>query len=187
MSEDLIDKHAADDAADGAPETGDAIHRPLRPVSKRWRKFVVVVDGTPESKVAMRFAGNRASHITGGKIVLFHCIRPGEFQHWMTVADRMAVEAREEAEQLLRSEAAKVEEVHGVRPEQVIVEGDPGDELLKFLRESPDIFGLVLGCGFDGDAGPLVDYFVHDAVQLLNCPVFLIPGGMTFEQVDALT
>ncbi len=162
------------------------VHRPLKPVSKRWRKFVVVVDGTPESKVALRFAGNRASHITGGGVILFHCIRPGEFQHWMTVADRMAIEAREEAETLLDSESKKLEEVHGVRPECVIAEGEPKVELLKLLRESPDIFGLVLGCGDQGEPGPLVEYFVREGVQALNCPVFLIPGTMTFEQVDAL-
>lgn len=167
-------------------EPGGDIHRPLRPVSKRWRKFVVVVDGSPESKVALRFAGNRASHITGGGLILFHCIRPGEFQHWISVADRMAVEAREEAEALLKKEAAKVEETHGVTPEMVIMEGDPKDELGAFLKSNADVFGLVLGAGPAGDPGPLVDYFVREAVGALECPVFLIPGTMTFEQVDAL-
>lgn len=164
----------------------EEIHGPIRPVAKRWRKLLVVVDGSPESKVAIRFAAARAAHITGGGLILFHCIRPGEFQHWMAVADRMREEAHEEATELLRDMAERLHAYCGVTPETVILEGEPNEEIRKYIEEKKDVFGLVLGVGSEGGPGPLVDYFTHDLAASLPCPLFLIPGNMTYEQIDAM-
>ncbi len=162
------------------------IHGPIRPVAKRHRKLVVVVDDSPESKVAIRFAAARAVHITGGGLILFHCIRPGEFQHWMAVADRMREEAFEEAEELLSGVAQQLHDYCGVEPEMAVVEGDPQEAMVKYLESRDDIFGLVLGAGDDGGPGPLVDYFTGTAISHLPCPVFIIPGTMTYDQVDEM-
>ncbi|MBO6504644.1 MAG: universal stress protein [Kordiimonadaceae bacterium] len=165
----------------------EEIHGPIRPVAKRHRKLVVVVDDSPESKVAIRFAAARAVHITGGGLILFHCIRPGEFQHWMAVADRMREEAFEEAEELLSGIAQQLNDYCGVEPDIVVSEGEPADEMIKYLESRDDIFGLVLGAGEEaGRPGPLVDYFTGAAVSGLPCPVFIVPGTMTYEQVDAM-
>ncbi|WP_308910984.1 universal stress protein [Pseudokordiimonas caeni] len=165
---------------------GPQISGPIRPIKKRYRKLLVVVDGSPESKVAIRFAAARAAHITGGGLILFHCIRPGEFQHWMAVADRMREEAYEEARVLLDEVAERLHSYCGITPEVRIVEGEPKEQLLKFIDETPDIFGLVLGAGPAGNPGPLVDYFAHELAGSLKCPVMLVPGNMTYEQVDEM-
>lgn len=162
------------------------IHGPIRPVQKRHRKLLVVIDGSPESKVAIRFAAARAVHITGGGLILFHCIRPGEFQHWMAVADRMREEAYEEAEQLLADVSSQLHDYCGVTPETVVVEGEPAEELVKYMHSRDDLFGLVLGAGGDGGPGPLIDYLTHTAIGELPCPVMLVPGSMTYDQVDAI-
>ncbi len=164
----------------------EEIHGPIRPVTKRVRKLMVVVDGSPESKVAIRFAAARAAHITGGELILFHCIRPGEFQHWMAVADRMREEAYEEAEALLAEVSERLHAYCGVTPEVIIAEGEPQDEIKKCIEGQQDIFGLVLGVGAEGGPGPLVDYFTNELASQLPCPLFLIPGNMTYEQVDAM-
>ncbi|MBL4837794.1 MAG: universal stress protein [Kordiimonadaceae bacterium] len=164
----------------------DEIHGPIRPVAKRVRKLLVVVDGSPESKIAIRFAAARAAHITGGELILFHCIRPGEFQHWVAVADRMREEAHEEASALLKEVAERLHSYCGVSPEIIIAEGEPKDELISFIVSQQDIFGLVLGAGAEGEPGPLVDCFTGGEVSNLPCPVMLVPGNMTYEQVDAM-
>lgn len=164
----------------------DEIHGPIRPIKKRLRKLVVVVDESPESKAAIRFAAARAAHITGGGLILFHCIRPGEFQHWIGVADRMREEAHDEASQLLGEVAEKLNAYCGVEPSIEIHEGDPQQELLNFIQSQEDIFGLVLGAGAEGEPGPLVDYFTGAEISGLSCPVILVPGGMTNEQVDSM-
>ncbi len=162
------------------------IHGPIRPIKKRRRKLVVVVDDSPESNVAIRFAAARAAHITGGGLILFHCIRPGEFQHWIGVADRMREEAREVASELLEAVSSKLNAYCGVEPTIVIAQGDPQEELLNFIKSQEDIFGLVLGAGAEGEPGPLVDYFTGAEISNLPCPVILVPGGMSNEQVDAM-
>ncbi|MFC3053708.1 universal stress protein [Kordiimonas pumila] len=164
----------------------DEIRGPIRPIKKRLRKLLVVVDGSPESKIAIRFAAARAAHITGGGLVLFHCIRPGEFQHWVAVADRMREEAYEAAQQLLRDVAENLNNYCGVTPDIEITEGEPKDELKKYMMAQSDLFGLVLGAGSEGDPGPLVDYFSSPAVSELSCPVIIVPGNMTYEQVDSM-
>lgn len=164
----------------------DDIHGPIRPVQKRHRKLLVVIDGSPESQVAIRFAAARAVHITGGGLILFHCIRPGEFQHWMAVADRMREEAYEEANELLSQVGQQLHDYCGVTPECVVVEGEPPEELTKYICSRSDVFGLVLGAGSEGGPGPLVDYFTSAGIADLPCPVMLVPGNMTYEQVDAM-
>jgi len=163
----------------------DEIRGPIRPIKKRVRKLLVVVDDSPESKVAIRFAAARAAHITGGGLILFHCIRPGEFQHWVAVADRMREEAYEEAELLLKDVANRLNSYCGVTPDVVIVDGEPKEELQKYIHKQEDIFGLVLGAGADGEPGPLVDYFSSEMADL-PCPVMLVPGNMTYDQVDSM-
>ncbi len=164
----------------------DEIHGPIRPIKKRLRKLLVVVDDSPESKIAIRFAAARAAHITGGELILFHCIRPGEFQHWVAVADRMREEAHEEAETLLKDVADRLNSYCGVSPEIVIVDGEPQEELQAYILSQDDIFGLVLGAGVQGEPGPLVDYFTGAEIANLPCPVMLVPGTMTYEQVDSM-
>jgi len=156
------------------------------PIKERERKLVVVVDDSPESKVAIRFAAARASHIEGGGLILFHCIRPGEFQHWVAVADRMREEAFEEARALLDDVATRLDAYCGVKPETVIVEGEPKDALKAFIDDRDDLFGLVLGAGSEGGPGPLVDYFAGELIGTLRVPVMLVPGTMTYDQVDAI-
>jgi len=156
------------------------------PMVERSRKLLVVVDETPESKVAIRFAAGRASHISGGGIILFHCVRPGDFQHWITVADHMRDEAIENARVLLSDVAERIYTYCGVEPEIVIETGEPGETLKTFMEQRQDLFGLVLGANADGDPGPLVDYFSGPLVGSLTVPVMIIPGGMTFEQVDSM-
>ena len=173
MSEDII--------IDEASST-----RPRLPMKERARKLLVVVDDSPESKVAIRFAAARASHIEGGGLILFHCIRPGEFQHWVAVADRMREEAYGEARELLDDVAARLMAYCGVEPETVIVEGEPTEALKTFIDERGDLFGLVLGAGSEGGPGPLVDYFAREMISTLSIPVMLIPGTMTYDQVDEI-
>ncbi len=74
--------------------------------------FLVVVDNTPEMRVALRFASRRAKR-TGGRVGLLRVIRKADFQHWAAIGNLMREEARDEAEQLLQEHAATVTELNG--------------------------------------------------------------------------
>ncbi|WND03694.1 universal stress protein [Temperatibacter marinus] len=164
----------------------DQSDKSVRPISARSRTFIVVVDGSDESRAALRFAAARAVHVEGGRLTLFHAIQPGEFQHWVAVADRMREEAYEEAVEMMNDVADRVEDYCGAHPEYVIVEGDPKEALRTFIEKTEDLFGLVLASNPDGNPGPLVDYFSGPLVADLKCPLIIIPGNLTDDEIDSL-
>jgi nucleotide-binding universal stress UspA family protein len=153
------------------------------PSNPRVRKFLVVIDKTPECQVALRFATRRAQH-TGGRVTLMCAAAPGEFQQWRGVEEIMRDEAHAEAEALLHAAAKVVNDLSGILPELVIPYGTVTECLAKLLKDDKDISILVLasGSGKEGP-GPLVAMFTG-AVQAI--PVTIVPGTFTDAQIDAL-
>ena len=147
------------------------------------RKFLVVIDKTPECAVALRFATRRAQH-TGGRVTLMCAAQPPDFQQWRGVEEIMRDEARADAEELVYAAAKTVNDLSGILPELVLPYGEVTDCLLQLLKEDPDISILVLASGAGkGGPGPLVSMF-GSAVQ--SIPVTIVPGNFTDAQVDAL-
>ena len=147
------------------------------------RKFLVVVDKTPEHRIALRFATRRAQH-TGGRVTLMCPATPPDFQQWKGVEEIMRDEAHAEAEAMLFEAAKTVNELAGIMPELVIPYGVTTDCLLALLKEDKDISILVLASGTAKEGpGPLVSMF-GTAVQ--GIPVTIVPGNFTPEQIDAL-
>lgn len=153
------------------------------PAHRAPRKFLVVIDKTPECAVALRFATRRAQH-TGGRVTLMCAATLPDFQQWRGVEEIMRDEAHAEAEALLHEAAKTVNELAGLLPELVILFGLATDCLAHLLKEDKDISILVLasGTGKEGP-GPLVSMF-GAAVQAI--PVTIVPGNFTPEQIDAL-
>lgn len=147
------------------------------------RKFLVVIDKTPECAVALRFAARRAQH-TGGRVTLMCPATPPDFQQWRGVEEIMRDEAHAEAEGMLFEAAKLVNELAGIIPELVIPYGLATECLHQLLKADPDISILVLasGTGKEGP-GPLVSMF-GAAVQAI--PVTIVPGNFTPDQIDAL-
>ncbi|MEZ5668436.1 MAG: universal stress protein [Alphaproteobacteria bacterium] len=151
------------------------------------RIFLVVVDESPEFGAALRFAARRAKH-TGGRVALLFVVERGEFEHWMAVGELIREEARQQAEQVLHRHAAMCKEISGKMPILHIREGRPRDELLALLDEEPQISVLVLGANTGGKGpGPLVSYLVGKVSGKLRVPITVVPGGLSDEQIDALT
>ncbi|GAB4122140.1 MAG: universal stress protein [Rhodothalassiaceae bacterium] len=160
--------------------------RPLGPIAERSRNFVVVMDDSEESRLALRFAAGRAAHIEGGGVILFHAIPPGDFQHWVAVAERMREEAIEEAQAMLEQVAARIYAYSGIKPEIALCEGEPKEALLDFIKKRDDLFALVLAASAGEDPGPLVRYFSGPLVASLPCPVVIVPGTLDPESIDRL-
>lgn len=151
--------------------------------SRAPRKFLVVIDKTPECSVALRFAARRAQH-TSGRVTLLCAAIPGEFQQWRGVEEIMRDEAHAEAEGMLYEAAKVVNELSGIMPELVIPFGLKTECLAQIIKEDKAISILVLasGTGKEGP-GPLVSMF-GSAVQ--SIPVTIVPGNFTQSQIDAL-
>lgn len=147
------------------------------------RKFLVVVDETPECQNAMRFAARRAQK-TGGRVIMLYVIEPEEFQHWVGVAEVMRAEARDAAEERLTELAEELTALSGLTPEFVIREGKPVEEVLRLIEDDPEIGVLVLGAGVGDGPGPLVTQLGHKMGGRMPIPVTIVPGAMTLERID---
>src|SRR5476651_2306598 len=153
------------------------------PASRAPRKFLVVIDKTPECMVALRFATRRAQH-TGGRVTLMCAATPPDFQQWRGVEEIMRDEAHAEAEAMLHAAAKTVNDLAGIIPELVIPYGMVTDCLIKLLKEDADISILVLASGTAKEGpGPLVTMF---ASTVQSIPVTIVPGNFTDAQIDAL-
>jgi nucleotide-binding universal stress UspA family protein len=154
--------------------------------SEYSRKFLVVIDETPECDRAVTFAAYRLRR-TGGTLVLLAVIDSADFQQFLGVEDVMRAEALEEAERNLDTRIARIAEIGAIKIETVIREGRPADAIEAVIRDDKGFAVLVLAAatGQDGP-GQLVSHFATRSHAL---PVLLtiVPGAMSDEEIVALT
>lgn len=146
--------------------------------------YLVVVDDTDESALAMRYAAVRAK-MTGGNIMLVHIVPKPEFLLSGGLQDMIAAEAQEAAEALLSRKADEVMTLSGQRPALVIREGKAVDEVGRILTENK-VHALILAAAAKGAPGPLVSHFSGERAGNLPCVVVIVPGGLDPEAIDRL-
>src|SRR5712692_9879903 len=151
------------------------------------RVFLVVVDETPEHRIAVRYAARRAAH-TGGRMALLYVIEPSELQHFLAIEELARAERREAAEELMQRLCEEIAPIAGSMPIVYIREGRRRDELLALIAEEPSISILVLAAGTGPEGpGPLITYLTGQAAARLRIPITIVPGGLTLEQLDAVS
>jgi len=154
--------------------------------SVRPRKFLVVVDKTPESRVAVRFATRRAQH-TGGRVTLLCVAQHDDFQQWRGVEEIMRDEAHQEAEALIYEAAKAVNELSGILPELVILHGQASECLTELIKNDSDISILVLAAGPSKEGpGPLISAFIGGGAGAHRIPVTVVPGGLSESEIDGI-
>ncbi|KQV10411.1 universal stress protein UspA [Rhizobium sp. Root1203] len=149
------------------------------------RKFMAVIDDTPECQRAVHYAGRRAKNSNGG-LVLVYVIPEGDFQQWLGVEEIMRTEAREAAEAVVAKSAQLVRETIGIEPEMVIREGSAAEQINAVIEEDRDIAILVLAASSAKEGpGPLVSS-VAGRGAAFPIPVTVLPDTLTDEELDAL-
>jgi len=148
------------------------------------RKFLVVVDKTPECKVALRFATRRAM-ATGGRVTLLCVASHADFQQWRGGEEIMKDEAHQEAESLIYDAAKTVNDLSGIVCELVIAEGRAMEALMELLKSDSAISILVLAAATAKEGpGPLVATVATAAHYPI--PVTIVPGNLSDADIDAL-
>jgi len=151
------------------------------------RKFLVVIDDTPECVRAARYAARRAEH-TGGGIVLLYVIGPTDPQSWAGVETIMRAEAMEAAEASLGRYADMIRNWSQLEPEPVIREGNRSEEIVKLIETDEDIAILVLAAGTDKEGpGPLVTALAGKAAGTFPVPITIVPGNLDDEAIAAIS
>lgn len=153
------------------------------------RKFLVVVDETPECESALAFAAGRAEH-TGGGLALLYVVEPGDFQHWLGVEEIAREEGLNKAKAVFRLFGRKLKALgfEGLEPEEIIREGNKADEIVDLINKDTDIAILVLGASKDPSGpGPLVSSLAAGKQSgEFAIPITIVPGDLTDEEIRAL-
>jgi nucleotide-binding universal stress UspA family protein len=151
------------------------------------RKFLVVIDETPECDRAVYFASRRAAR-TGGKLVMLAVPTVPGTQEWLGVGELMRAEAREEAERRLDEFAGRARNLAGIDPERVVRVGKKADEIQKLIQEDREIAILVLAAGTGAEGpGPLVSSLAGAGAGSFPIPITIVPGHLNDAQLDALS
>ena len=150
------------------------------------RKFLVIIDDTPECGQALLYASRRAAR-TGATVMALVVAAQSEFQHWLGVEARMREEAEEEANEMLDRAFAKLAKYTADVPERRIVIANRAEGIRQVISEDPSIAVLVLAAadGADGP-GPLVSAIAGGQSGAYPIPITIVPGGLTAEEIEAI-
>ncbi|OYW46481.1 MAG: universal stress protein [Sphingomonadales bacterium 12-68-11] len=149
------------------------------------RVYLVVIDETQEARSALRFAARRARD-TGGQVHLLAMVPRQAFNAFGGVQATIEEEARDRAEMLASGAAGELMSESGQMPQITVKVGDGKTVIGEYLAEHPEVAALVLGAAGDGNPGPLVTHFSAHAGSL-PCPMFIVPGGLSDEEIDRLS
>lgn len=150
------------------------------------RTYLVVIDDSPESLLALRFAARRAAR-TGGGVLVLAIVQPQDFLAFGGVQATIEAEAREHAEELVAAAADTVAREANVTPRIMVKSGKPVEVVREVIDGDGNIAALVLGTAASGAPGPLVSHFTGHDAGTLSCPVMVIPGGIDISRLDALS
>lgn len=151
------------------------------------RKFLVVVDETPECESALAFAASRAKR-TKGQLALLYVVEPGiEFQHWLGVEEVAREEGLNKAKAVFRLFGLKLRSMglEDIVPEEIVREGIKAEEITKTIEEDEDIGVLVLGASKDPSGpGPLVSTLAGGRLAgTFPVPITVVPGHLSIEEI----
>lgn len=150
------------------------------------RKFLAVIDDTPECERAVAYASKRAA-TTNGVLVLLYVIDPTDFQAFLGVEKIMREEATTAANAALDAAATRIRTSLGIEPELVVREGKATEEIHKLIEEDQDIAILVLAAGGANEGpGPLVASIAGKGAAF-PIPVTVVPSSLSDEDIDNLT
>lgn len=150
------------------------------------RTYLVVVDESAEAEAALLFAARRAAK-TGGGVHILALIPKTEFVQWGAVQATMEDEARARAEALVMSAAGTLMAEANLQPTITVKAGDPVPVVRKTVEETDNVAALVLAAAPKGAPGPLVAHFAGTDAGTLPCPLMIIPGSLSREDIERLS
>ena len=150
------------------------------------RTYLVVVDDSPEARVALRFAARRAAK-TNGRMEVLGIVEPQDFVQFGGVQAAMEEEQRLRIEGVVSAAIGEILDESGVEANIVIQQGEAVKAVRDYVGERPDVAALVLGAAPSGNPGPLVANFTGTDAGKLPCPVMLVPGSLSEERLEQLS
>ena len=156
-------------------------------VAEGTNVFMVIVDDSPEATKALRYACNRARN-RRGRVALLRVVEPINFGHFLTVNDRAAAEAETAArESCSRRWKPRFRNLAVQIHLYFIEHGDVQPTIVNTLKEHPEVSIFVLAAAEGTNPGPLVGALANKIINQVSVPVVVVPGGLSDEQIDAIS
>jgi hypothetical protein len=149
------------------------------------RVYLVIVDETDEARKALRCASRRAMK-TGGAVHILAYVPRESFNAFGGVQATIEQEAHDRAEVIASSAAGSIFAESGKMPTIAVRSGEGQAVIRDYLSGHPEVAALVLGAAAEGAPGPLVAHFTSHAGSL-PCPLFVVPGTLSDEEIDRLS
>lgn len=149
------------------------------------RVYLAIIDETPESARALRFAARRALR-TGAAVHLLVLVPRGDFVAFGSIQATLEEEARDRAEMLATLAAGSLASEAGLTPMIAVRTGDGPEVVRQYLREHPEVSALVIGAASGGNPGALTTHFAAQA-GTLPCVLMIVPGGADDARIDAVS
>lgn len=146
-------------------------------------KFLVLLEDTKESAVALRFAARRAARAEAEVLVLA-VIDAADIAHGIGVADVMRAEAREQIEVHYDVYAKWMRDRVKVDSQLIIREGEPAVELISIAEEDPEVGIVVIGAS--DEVGPVGKKLMRE-IGSLPCALTFVPSALSSERLEAIS
>jgi hypothetical protein len=150
------------------------------------RTYLVVVDDSAESRVALRFAARRAAK-TGGRIEVLGIAEPQDFVQFGGVQNAIEEEQRLRIEGVVSAAVGEILDESGMEANIIIRQGEVVKAVREYLVGRDEVAALVLGAAPIGSPGPLVANFTGNDAGQLPCPVMIIPGSLNEDRLEQLS
>ncbi len=150
------------------------------------RTYLVIIDDSEEARVALRFAARRAAK-TEGRVEVLAVVEPQDFVQWGGVQAAFEEEQRLRIEGVVSAAVGEILDESGISASVVVQQGEPVKTVRDYVGTRKEIAALVLGAAPSGHPGPLVANFTGNDAGQLPCPVMIIPGSLSAEQLEHLS
>ena len=150
------------------------------------RTYLVVIDDSPEARVALRFAARRAAK-TSGRIEVLGIVEPQDFVQFGGVQAAIEEEQRLRIEGIVSASVGEILDESGVEANVIVRQGEPVRSVRDYIGTREEVAALVLGAAPSGNPGPLVANFCGSDAGKLPCPVMLIPGSLSDDRLEQLS
>ncbi|WP_310466896.1 universal stress protein [Sphingomonas sp.] len=150
------------------------------------RTYLVIIDDSDEARVALRFAARRAAK-TNGRVEVLAVVEPQDFVQWGGVQAAFEEEQRLRIEGVVSASVGEILDESGISASVVVQQGEPVKTVRDYVGTRKEIAALVLGAAPSGHPGPLVANFTGADAGQLPCPVMIIPGSLSEEQLEHLS
>ena len=117
------------------------------------RTYLVVIDDSPEARVALRFAARRAIK-TNGEVEILAIVEPQDFVQWGGVQAAIEEEQKLRIEGVVSGAVGEIMDESGLKPSIVIRTGEPVKVVREYIGERQEVAALVLGAAPAGSPGP---------------------------------